>query len=314
MTSAHATAEYFKFRLMLFYLSRFKNQSRMIFVPKPPVLVWPPEPMAMTEDFAEVTQHTLTTEDGVKLIAEVLPPKYKDAPFYLCFHGNTGNWTAKLTEGTRLFGWGYRLNVLREIRASGAGFVAMHLRGYGLSAVESPSAKPSETGFNRDIAALVSWVLEQNIAEAHPIICFGESLGAYSACKAAQLMQERRVNPVQVGIVAPFFSLAQKALDIMKRMGLDTEALDTEALLKTITPKLKHRFEIGTAAASLSGKTLLTVITPEKDIVTPPYHGEKIAALATARRGEATRAIRIPSGHTDWDAKQVIEILQKQRG
>ena len=135
---------------------------------------------------AAVRDVTLTTADGLALLAWYLPPP-ADRPVIVYFHGNGGH-------------LGYRHGRMARFHAHGYGALFPEYRGYG-----GNPGRPSEDGFYADARAALDFLAAQGIAPAR-IVLFGESLGTGVAVRMAS---ERAVGAVV--LEAPFSSVADVA-------------------------------------------------------------------------------------------------------
>ncbi|HEV2511446.1 alpha/beta hydrolase [Bosea sp. (in: a-proteobacteria)] len=113
---------------------------------------------------AEETE--LTTADGEKLIAWVVPPR-EGKPVLLFFHGNAGNFAGRGRQS--------RFRLLTE---DGTGLFAVSYRGYGGS-----TGSPSEDGLALDARAAYAAAAARFGAER--LIGYGESLGTGVVLKLA---------------------------------------------------------------------------------------------------------------------------------
>lgn len=133
-----------------------------------------------------VREVTLTTADGLSLLAWYLPPSGSQ-PVIAYFHGNGGH-------------IGYRAGRLRWFAGVGYGVLMAEYRGFGGNA-----GIPTETGLLADGAAALDFLAADGIAPGR-LVLYGESLGSGVAvslaaqCEAAGLILE-----------APFTSVAEVA-------------------------------------------------------------------------------------------------------
>ena len=125
---------------------------------------------------------TLTSSDGEKLIAWLVPPR-GDKPVVLYFQGNAEGLPARVNR----FTW---------LTADGTGLLALCYRGYGGS-----TGKPSEAGLIRD--ALAAYDFARARYPAGRIVLFGELLGTAVAVALAAGHEVARVI-----LDAPFTSAA----------------------------------------------------------------------------------------------------------
>ncbi|MGF1597768.1 MAG: alpha/beta hydrolase [Acidimicrobiales bacterium] len=130
---------------------------------------------------------TLTTADGHELGAWYAPPPADPAaPVVVVLPGNAGTRANRTRLGSRL-------------AAHGLGVLLVDYRGYA----GNPGA-PSETGLAIDARAATRFVAER--APDHPVVLFGESLGAAVAIEVAV-----DDPPAALVLRSPFTSLADVA-------------------------------------------------------------------------------------------------------
>lgn len=128
---------------------------------------------------------TFKTSDGLNLAGWYTPPD-DDAPVVIVLNGNAGN-------------RGDRTMLGAGIAAEGAGVLLFDYRGYG-----GNPGHPTEKGLTRDARAALGWVKTQ--APGHPVVYFGESLGAAVAVELA-----RAHPPAALVLRSPFMSLGDAA-------------------------------------------------------------------------------------------------------
>jgi uncharacterized protein len=104
-----------------------------------------------------VSEETVTTPDGERLVAWWVAPQDATQPVVLYLHGNGANLSARARRFERLI-------------ADGSGLLAVSWRGYGGS-----TGKPSEAGLRIDAEAAYRLLADR--VEPGRIILFGESLG-----------------------------------------------------------------------------------------------------------------------------------------
>ncbi len=150
-------------------------QRHLIYLPSAAVGLPPP-------DWESVT---FATADGVDLGGWFLAPE-SAAPIVIVFNGNAGNRSGRIAFGSQL-------------AAEGLGVVLFDYRGYG-----GNSGSPSEEGLVADGSAVVAWVGAHH--GDHPIVLFGESLGAAVATAVAA-----QFPPTALVLRSPFTSLAAVA-------------------------------------------------------------------------------------------------------
>jgi fermentation-respiration switch protein FrsA (DUF1100 family) len=140
-------------------------ESRLIYFPGlQRTLVAPPPSLGLPTQRVEIT-----TEDGVKLVAWVIPAEPPSSLWLLVCHGNAGN----LSEFDRPVHYA-------GLRQLGLNLLAFDYRGYG----ESGGA-PSEAGLYRDADAAYRYLTNQRGVPASRIVVFGHSLGSAVAVDLA---------------------------------------------------------------------------------------------------------------------------------
>ena len=128
---------------------------------------------------------TLATQDGLRLEAWYSAPGRAE-PVVIVLSGNAGNRADRAPLGSRL-------------AAEGLGVLLVDYRGYG-----GNPGRPSETGLAEDARAAARFVAERE--PGHPVVLFGESLGAAVAVELAATEP-----PAALILRSPFTSLADAA-------------------------------------------------------------------------------------------------------
>lgn len=187
-----------------------------------------------------VEETVLTTSDGERLIAWVVPPR-EGKPVLLFFHGNAGN-----------FGRGIRQARFRALTEDGTGLFAVNYRGYGGS-----SGTPTEDGLLLDARAAYGAAVARFGAQR--LIGYGESLGTGVVLKLAA------EQPLPAVILeAPYMSTAAVAQLVYPYVPI--------ALL--MKDQLRSDLVIGKLQAPL------LVLHGERDSVIPFSQGQALYALA----------------------------------
>jgi fermentation-respiration switch protein FrsA (DUF1100 family) len=158
----------------------YVGQRRMMYLPDGV------RPDAAAAGVPELAAVTLTTADGLALLAWYRPPA-SDGPTLVYFHGNAGN-------------LGDRAVKLRPYLDAGLGILLPAYRGYSGNA-----GSPSEAGLYADGRAALDFLAARGVAAAS-VVLYGESLGGGVA---VQLATERAVGGVV--LEAPFTSMAAAA-------------------------------------------------------------------------------------------------------
>ena len=131
------------------------------------------------------SEATLVTTDGLELGAWYSPPDTGE-PAVIVFNGNAGSRVDRAELGSQL-------------EAQGFGVLLVDYRGYG-----GNPGSPSEAGLALDARAANQWVRDD--APEHPVVIFGESLGAAVAIEVAGAHP-----PAALILRSPFTSLADVA-------------------------------------------------------------------------------------------------------
>jgi len=151
------------------------------------ILMYVPDPTRVDPKLAglpEVTEITLETPDGAKLIAWYGPAQ-PGQPTLLYFHGNAGNLAS-------------RAGRVGEYMAKGRGILMMSYRGYSGS-----TGKPTEARNMADAELAYQWLIQRGI-KPEEIVLYGESLGSGVA---VQLAAKKSVGGVLLD--APYTSIAE---------------------------------------------------------------------------------------------------------
>jgi uncharacterized protein len=141
------------------------NESRLIYAPGSGRILTPPP----GELGLPVRRVEIPTDDGLTLVAWVIPGERSTDPWLLICHGNGGN----ISDAGRPFHYAG----LREV---GLNLFAFDYRGYGES-----EGKPSEPGLYRDADAAYRYLRDSLRVAPDRIVIFGHSLGSAVAVDLA---------------------------------------------------------------------------------------------------------------------------------
>jgi fermentation-respiration switch protein FrsA (DUF1100 family) len=130
---------------------------------------------------------SLTTADGLELVAWYRRPPAPGAPLLLYYHGNAGH-------------IGGRADKVKPYLDAGYGVLLPEYRGYG-----GNPGRPTEQGLYTDARAALDFIAGEGVSPAH-IVCYGESLGT---AVAVQMAIERGCGALV--LEAPFTSVAAVA-------------------------------------------------------------------------------------------------------
>jgi uncharacterized protein len=135
----------------------------------------------------EMSAITITTDDGLQLLAWFAPPENKNGKIVVYFHGNGGH-------------IGHRQVKARYFIESGYGLMFVEYRGYG-----GNPGRPSEQGLYKDARAALKWLDDEGYSPAQ-FVYYGESIGTGVAVQMAHENQPRYMI-----LEAPFSSAADVA-------------------------------------------------------------------------------------------------------
>jgi len=141
------------------------SESRMLYVPGGSRTLLPPP----TELGLDVRRVTVTTSDGVRLVAWSMPVVHGSGYWLLMCHGNAGN----ISEAGRPYHYA-------GLRGLGLSLFAFDYRGYGES-----EGVPSEDGLYRDADAAYRYLRDTLGVTPERIVIFGHSLGSAVAVELA---------------------------------------------------------------------------------------------------------------------------------
>ena len=246
-----------------------------------------------------VVSADIQTEDGVYIHLWRRNVSDEEKPFFVVFHGNTGHWGdvgAPDREDEEPYERNYRIGLLKEIDATGCGFLAVCLRGFG----DSQKVKPSEDGFIIDAKAVIKYVTEKMRVSNKNVIILGESLGASVGFIMAELMTENKTPPALIATVAAFSSMKWKVLEM--HPDLNEEKLEAG---------LKHKFDSEKRLENLHEDTHIYLTHPAEDKTTHKSHSKKLADIAKASGLKVTHKEIKGAGHITWNPKEVVSDVIK---
>ena len=280
------------------------------------------------QDFTEETIHS----HGTTLGLWVREPVDNTKPVYVVFHGRRGSWDragAYDAKNPSDPGDLYRLEWLKEIAATGAHVIAVHMRCHGASRHHGDH-QISERHLEHDIKAIADYLadyLQQRRMSSKQVIVAGESMGGALAPMLAEELTKRQHPPAVLGLVTTFESMTDMIhwnLQNVRiggiRIGKIFDALSTEDVKKMTDNHLNTAARISTLNPH---DTSLYIAAVQGDEHIPPHQHEKLCKAA-ADRGFTVESgtLKIsewgndelwkPAGdrHTAWNHKKVVENLQ----
>jgi uncharacterized protein len=217
---------------------------------------------------------SLTTADGLQLLAWHAPSGAPDAPVMVYLHGNAGH-------------IGHRAGKVLPYLEAGWGLLLVEYRGYG-----GNPGQPTEAGLYADARAALDFVQAAGVP-ADRIVLYGESLGA---AVAVQVASERTVGALV--LEAPFAalgSLAQHHYPYVPARWLVRDRFDT----------LSKIAGVGTPLLILHG---------ERDAVTPVRFGRLVFEAAADPKHSRFFPEGGHVDLNDYGAAQIVMDFVERRG
>jgi fermentation-respiration switch protein FrsA (DUF1100 family) len=225
----------------------YVTQRRMIYFPDPTR----PDPASW--GVPDMRAVSLSTEDGLTLLAWWRPPAASDGPTILYLHGNAGH-------------IGYRGEKVRPYLDDGLGVLLLAWRGYS-----GNPGRPSEQGLYED-GRTARRFLAANGVDAGRLVLYGESLGSAVAVRLAA-----DAPPGAVVLEAPFTSmvdLGSRLYPFIPVRWLLRDRFESLGLVERIgAPLLVLHGEGDELVPASMGRTLLARAAPPKDGFFAPSAG-----------------------------------------
>jgi len=201
----------------------------------------------------EMTPVTLSTEDGLSLLAWWAPPREATRPTIVYFHGNGGH-------------IGYRGSKVRPYLDRGFGVLLVSWRGYS-----GNDGRPTERGLYADGRAALRFVQDKGIPPARRVL-YGESLGGGVAVEMAV-----RGAAAALVLEAPFTSIVDVAaarFPVFPARLLVRDRFDSIGKIDRIAmPLLVVHGERDRVLSARMGRDLLAAASPPKEGVFLPRAG-----------------------------------------
>jgi fermentation-respiration switch protein FrsA (DUF1100 family) len=191
----------------------------------------------------ETSRVSLTTKDGVHLLAWAIAPDRTSGRWALILHGNAGNLA---TPG--------RPAHARQFHSLGLGVLALDYRGYGES-----EGSPSEAGLYTDARAAYEYLRDSIGVPAKRIVIYGHSLGSAVAIELAS-----EVPAAGLMIEGAFTSVPDRGGELYP-------FLPVHWMARSRFPSLER---IGAV------RMPILVIHGRDDTTIPPTHGRRLFAAA----------------------------------
>jgi len=257
-------------------------QDGKIFVPKQNNI----EQIKNPADYGlqETEEFSFFSGNDDRIFMWIKQPADKNKPVYVVFHGNTGHFgDVGKPMPNENYDRRYRVKLLQEITNTGAGFIAVSLRGYGKS-----DGKPSEQNFEEDIEKLSEFLKKENYRK---IYILGESLGCNAALKLG-----KKIRAEKMILIAPFSNLHDAVTDRypeFKQFNLDKY--------------LHHKFDNLSLIENYSNHTEINIFHSKDDLTTSFSHSEKLYDSGQ-KKGVNIKLFETEiGGHINWNSKEIIE-------
>lgn len=297
-------------------------------------------------ELGEINPAAANGDNHTKLGLWVKEPADPTQPVYVVFHGRFGHWAEagrQESHGNPNYDKEFRLKWLKELAKTGAGVIAVHTRGHGLSRTdENPM---SETLFERDIEKIADYVLKEKRFNPDRVIVAGESLGSALATMLAEKMNAMGKPPAGLALINGFARMADSsamyirntplinlipkdiAPALLKRMGIDPDTvkhLKLDIPVDDLDKKLRNKFPTAERIRKLNPEMDIYIANNLKDDVIPSDQHRKLCAAARQRgvnhnEGQDTLTpvqlkneyIKFsPEPHINWDPAAIVVDLQ----
>jgi hypothetical protein len=263
-------------------------------------------------------------------------PANEEKPIYIVFHGLGGNWADRgRGEGKDRH---FRLSWLHALVKTGAGVIAVHPRGHGLSRVDEGKNKDLRVGekwMQQDIQKLAEYLVTLDIDPKRMIIA-GESMGGALATMLAEEMTLYGKPPAVLGLINSFADLAGPSAHIFRKEGVlpalprergkhSEREQERQAQRDLLYKHLKSRLDTGARFDALDrGKTMLYIANTPGDDAVPFEEQAKLVAAADklvffeerkftikSRKLENDYLTAGANNHTRWNPTKVTKDLQE---
>lgn len=263
----------------------------------------------------------VTSADGSQIGLWHKPASDPSKPTYVVFHGRSGHWgfgsnyPAPPSKSGTQKDTCYRHKWLQAMAETGAGVVAVHTRGFGLSA--NPSIKNiTEAALKQDMEAVDDFLQAQNIQPAETIVA-GESLGGAMATILSETMAERGHPAGMLGLVNTFSSMSGVLHDTISSMKLGPLQPLKWASEENIRRRMNSPLDTAERIGKLQRDTKLYIAHSPDDEVISPRHADKILQNSQETRLDATfRALTdsyrttYERHHTNWNPSALVADME----
>lgn len=263
----------------------------------------------------------ISSADGTRIGLWVKPPADASKPTYVAYHGRTGHWgfaareklprkfTADFQDNA------YRIHWLQAMADSGAGVVAVHTRGFGLSA--SPAQPVSESALKQDADAIAAYLQAQNI-DARQTIVTGESLGGAQAAILDETMRRNGHPPAMLGLIGTFADMSRSVYDTLLNTRLGPLRPLKWATEQNIRQRLGDPLRTSDRLRETTEQTKLYIAHAPDDEVVLHSHAKRLLESTEGKQGlvsfrALTGSFRTghTRSHTAWNAQAVVADMQE---
>lgn len=265
----------------------------------------------------------VTSADGSSIGIWYNPPADPSKPTYVAFHGRGGHWgfadnkkppkhrTPPFKNNC------YRHNWLEAMAESGAGVVAVHTRGFGLSA--NPTVQSiSEDAIQQDFVA-VDQFLEAEKINPRSTIVTGESLGGGMATLMAETMAERGHAPGMLGLINTFTTMSGALHDAVSGFKLGKLQPMKWATEENISTRLGNPYDNCHRLSRLKDCTKLYIAHAPEDEVVPYDHSQTNLASGSGSQKYGNPVFReivdnfrtaYERNHTNWSPDALVADME----
>lgn len=294
------------------------------------------------KDFKE---HFITSgdaKDALKIGLWVKEPEDDTKPIYVVFHGRNGHWGHADDPRNPLGGDAqYRLHWLEAMAQTGAGVIAVHNRGFGMSnpklyaGMKRPDARDidlSEQAYQRDMHAVANHILHERALPSQRLVFAGESMGGAMAAMCAETFSgEPYCAPPKVLALLSSFNKLTDVVHSHTERERDKRKWwpEKEITVEEVEACMPHRFETMGKIARLPPETTLYIAHHGLDPQVEAKHALRNRESAEKNNinhrfrwlegGYMNRKLRQVDGnevlvtefpHTDWNAPALIKDIE----
>lgn len=297
----------------------FKGESNVIYsdMDSQVLPMMPPEQY----DLKGFSEEYATSADGSEIGIWYKPPSDPDKPTYVAFHGRTGHWGyANSQNPSSEFTPTYQDNCFRHkwleaMAESGAGVVAVHTRGFGLSA--NPSIKTiTEDALKQDMEAVDGFLQDKHIDHKQTIVT-GESLGGAMATLMSETMNGKKRPPAMLGLVNTFSDMSRAIYELLIQQKVGPLQPFKWSSEDNIRKHMSDPLNTNDRLEDMSKDTRLYIAHSTDDDVVSKSHAKRLLDTAHGKNFNVTfRALvnkyrtEYERDHTSWNPQEVVKDME----